>query len=152
MERLDQTEKKRRHRTRPTLSEILAAFDGERESRNGVFPDFGKEAARLEALLAQAGLAISPLQDRVPDPDRAVSRAQIGSALCFLGWTTEDLCRSSGLSRTTVADILADRRMARPTTLQRIASALRAAGLQFTFGPDGETGVTFHPDRGASKA
>ena len=60
---------------------------------------------------------------------------QIRAARALLGWSRPDLARAAGLHARTVAAIeLREPGGHRPATVQKIAAAFEAAGVEFTRG------------------
>ena len=66
---------------------------------------------------------------------------QLRAARALIDWTREDLANASGLTVRTLARIESSQTIPRQTTLEALAEALEAAGVQFISENGGGPGV-----------
>ncbi|WP_109668952.1 helix-turn-helix domain-containing protein [Mesorhizobium loti] len=57
--------------------------------------------------------------------------SQLRAARALIGWTREDLASASGLTVRTIARIESSQTIPRQTTIEALAEALEAAGIEF---------------------
>lgn len=72
-----------------------------------------------------------------------ITISQIKAGRALLGWTQENLAEAAHMSKPALANIERGQVTPRPTTLESIAKAMKAAGVEFTNGP----GVRLVQDR-----
>ena len=80
---------------------------------------------------------------------KTLSAHQCRAARALLDWSRDDLARSCGVSKATLADFEAGKRTPYDRTLADIRGALEAAGVQFISENGGGAGVRFREPRGA---
>lgn len=79
----------------------------------------------------------------VPEDVRALTPGQVRAARGYLGWSAEQLAEQAGVSFSTVRRVeTPGERGVREQSISAIRKALERAGIGFTNGPDGRTGVT----------
>lgn len=73
--------------------------------------------------------------------DDTLFGAQVRAARALLGWSQDQLCRQSGVSRSVLARIEAGKSDSRASTIRSLKSALEERGVVFVRLTDGEFGV-----------
>nr|WP_105439220.1 transcriptional regulator [Neorhizobium sp. T25_13] len=77
-----------------------------------------------------------------------ITGAQIRAARAFTRWSAKELAMASGLGVATISRAETHNGIPSITSanLRAIRSAFERAGVHFTSGPNGETGLSFKPE------
>jgi len=134
-------------RSRKTYSAAYRVQWGE-----GYVPVVSRAAALVDRTGAVDGwIGFTARQDGVrafdlgipEDPGRPLTPGQVRAARGYLGWSAEQLAEHAGVSFSTVRRVeTPGERGVREQSISAIRKALERAGIGFTTGPDGRTGVS----------